>query len=49
MAKKTKNESFADFMSHKVKNYAEYCDFMRFRNSGRDINSLKYTEAHFKL
>jgi len=45
-AKRAKKESLKDFMSHKVKNYAEFCDFMRPRNSDVSINSLKFGEAH---
>jgi len=45
-AKKPKKESLKDFMNHKVKNYADYCDFMRPRNSDVNINSLNFGEAH---
>ena len=45
-AKTAKKESLKDFMRHKVKNYAEYCDFMRPQNSDVSINSLKFRKAH---
>jgi len=44
--KKTKKETLEGFLSHKVRNYAEYSKFMRPRNSDVNINSLKFTGAH---
>ena len=43
MAKKQKRESLTDFLSHKVKDYAEYREFMKPRNSDHDINTLKFS------
>jgi hypothetical protein len=44
-AKSTKEKSFDAFMSHKVKNYAEYCEFMKPRNTDISINSLGFSSA----
>jgi hypothetical protein len=43
MVKKQKKESLADFLSHKVKDYAEYREFMKPRNSDHDMKSLKFS------
>jgi hypothetical protein len=48
MAKKEKKETIADFLSHKVKDYAEYREFMKPHNSDHDINSLKFYPAHLQ-
>jgi len=42
MEKRAKKETLAGFLSHKVKDYAEYRDFMMPRNSDHDINKLKF-------
>jgi len=47
-AKKTKEECTASFLAHKVKNDADFCKFMRPRNSDHDINSLEFTGARLK-
>jgi len=46
--KKTKKETLESFLSHKVKNHAEYSKFMRPRNSDISVNSLKFTGAHLR-
>jgi len=43
MKKKAKKETLADFLSHNVKDYAEYREFMKPRNSDHDINNLKFS------
>jgi len=48
VAKKAKKESATSFFAHKVKNDADFCKFMRPRNSDHDINSLEFTGAHLK-
>ena len=45
MAKTKKKESFADFLSHKVKDYAEYREFMKPKNSDHDFATLKFFPA----
>jgi len=34
-----------DFLSHKVKDYAEYREFMRPHNSGFDLSTVKFRPA----
>jgi hypothetical protein len=46
MAKNIKKESLKSFLAHKVKDYAEYCEYMKPRNSDHNINNLTFTEAH---
>ena len=43
MVKKQKKESLDDFLSHKVKDYAEYREFMKPRNSDHSMKSLKFS------
>jgi hypothetical protein len=42
MEKRTKRETLGNFLSRKVKDYAEYRELMKPRNSDHDINSLKF-------
>jgi hypothetical protein len=42
MEKKAKKETLATFLSHKVKDYAEYREFMKPRNSDHDFTTLKF-------
>jgi len=48
MPRNTKKESLKSFLAHKVKDYAEYCEYMRPRNSDHNINSLTFTKAHLR-
>ncbi|MDR1830797.1 MAG: hypothetical protein LBQ76_08520 [Candidatus Fibromonas sp.] len=48
MPAKKKKETLESFMSHKVKNYAEYSEFMRPHNSDVNVNALKFTGARLR-
>ena len=40
-----KKETTADFLSHKVKDYAEYREFMKPHNTGRNLKGVKFHPA----
>jgi len=42
MEKRAKKETLSGFLSHKVKDYAEYREFMKPRNSDHDFTTLKF-------
>jgi hypothetical protein len=42
MEKRAKKETLASFLSHKVKDYAEYREFMKPRNSDHSFTALKF-------
>ncbi|MDR2555470.1 MAG: hypothetical protein LBC64_08600 [Fibromonadaceae bacterium] len=42
MGKKIKEETLTSFLSHKVKDYAEYREYMKPRNSDHSFATLKF-------
>jgi len=46
MATKTNKGNFTNFLSHKVKDYAEYRDYMTPTNSDHKLSDVKFYPAH---
>lgn len=48
MPKRIKKGSNDEFLAHKTKNDADFCNFMLLRNSDHDVNTLDFIEARLR-